>query len=105
MKNKKQKIKNDPLFQLVSYPRCHYSGAPRAKRARGAPWVNKFTHPRKFGNHVTDRPTDRPHHRQTNAKFRIVCECIGFGAKTKGHPRFVKHKQLKTSEEEIFRVG
>ena len=37
-----------------------YSGAPRAKRSCGAPWVNKSTHPRKFGNHVTDRPTDRP---------------------------------------------
>ena len=34
-----------------------YSGAPRAKRACGAPWVNKSTHPRKFGNHVTDRPS------------------------------------------------
>ena len=33
------------------------SGAPRAKRASGVPWVNKSTHPRKFGNHVT---TDRP---------------------------------------------
>ena len=42
------------------------SGAPRAKRACGAPWVNKSTHPRKFGNHVTDRPTVRPHHRHTN---------------------------------------
>ena len=28
------------------------SGAPRAKRASGAPWVSKSTHPRKFGNHV-----------------------------------------------------
>ena len=36
------------------------SGAPRAKGACGAPWVNKSTHPRKFGNHVTERPTDRP---------------------------------------------
>ena len=36
------------------------SGAPCVKRASGAPWVNKSTHPRKFGNHVTDRPTDRP---------------------------------------------
>ena len=26
----------------------------------GAPWVNKSTHPRKCGNHVTDRATDRP---------------------------------------------
>ena len=34
-----------------------FSGAPRAKRAYGAPWVNKSTHPRKFGNHVTDRPS------------------------------------------------
>ena len=25
----------------------------RAKRASGAPWVSKSTHPRKFGNHVT----------------------------------------------------
>ena len=32
----------------------------RAKRASGSPWVNQSTHPRKFGNHVTDRPTDRP---------------------------------------------
>ena len=44
----------------------------RAKRARvgGAPLLRKSTHPRKFGNHVTDRPTDRPtvrpHHRHTN---------------------------------------
>ena len=42
----------------------------RAKHACGAPWVSKSTHPRKFGNHVTDRPSDRPtvhpHHRHTN---------------------------------------
>ena len=97
------------------------SGAPRAKRASGAPWVNKSTHSRKFGNHVTDRPTVRPHHvtdrptvrphhRKTNAKFQVVCECIVFGAKTKGRPRFVKHKQLKSSakstqKKEIFRIG
>ena len=59
--------------------------------------VNKSTHPRKFGNHVSDRPTVRPQHRVSNAKFRVVCECIVFGAKTKGRPRFVKHKQLKSS--------
>ena len=36
------------------------SGAPRAKRASGAPWVSKSTHPRKFGNHVTvHRPSVR----------------------------------------------
>ena len=32
----------------------------RAKRARGAPWVSKSTHARKFGNHVTvHRPPAR----------------------------------------------
>ena len=45
---------NQPINQSIN------SGAPRAKSASGAPWVNKSTHPRKFGNHVTDRPTDRP---------------------------------------------
>ena len=66
---------------------CHFSsywgeGVPairdiiaelwRAKRACGAPWVSKSTHPRKFGNHVTvHRPPAhslpvRPHHRETN---------------------------------------
>ena len=39
----------------------------RAKRACGAPWVSKSTHPRKFGNHVTvHRPPVRPHQRATN---------------------------------------
>ena len=38
----------------------------RAKRASGAPCVNKSTQPRKFGNHVNDRPSVRPHHRHTN---------------------------------------
>ena len=33
----------------------------RAKRACGAPWVSKSTHPRKYGNHVTvHRPPARP---------------------------------------------
>ena len=42
----------------------------RAKRACGAPWVSKSTHPRKFGNHVTvRRPLPvRPHHRETNVQ-------------------------------------
>ena len=37
----------------------HKSGAPRAKRASEAPWVNNSTHPRKFGTHLTDRPSVR----------------------------------------------
>ena len=36
------------------------SGAPRAKRARGAPWVNKSTHPRKCGNHGRFPFTKKP---------------------------------------------
>ena len=44
---------------------CSDSGASRAKRASGAPWVNKSTHARKFGNHVTGRPTERPSVRTT----------------------------------------
>ena len=37
-----------------------HSGAPRAKCASVALWINKSTHPRKFGNHVTAWPSDRP---------------------------------------------
>ena len=51
------------------------SAAPRVKRASGAPWVNKSTHPRKFGNHVTDRPTVRPPHRQTNVCSHFLASC------------------------------
>ena len=46
------------------------SGAPRAKRACGAPWVNKSTHSKKIGYHVSDRATVRPHHRHTNVYSR-----------------------------------
>ena len=39
----------------------------RAKRACGAPWVSKSTHPRIFGNQVTvHRPPARPSARQGN---------------------------------------
>ena len=40
----------------------------RAKRACGAPWVSKSTHPRKFGNHVTVQrpPAARPSAPQGN---------------------------------------
>ena len=40
----------------------------RAKRACGAPWVSKSTHPRKFGNHVTVHrpPAARPSAPQGN---------------------------------------
>ena len=49
-----------------------------AKRACGAPWLSKSTHPRKLGNHVTvHRPPVRPHHRKTNVQshtFSLVWE-------------------------------
>ena len=33
----------------------------------GAPWVSKFTHKRKFGNHVTVHQAPiRPHNKETN---------------------------------------
>ena len=48
-----------PFFLLAQKEYQNISGAPRAKRACGAPWVNKSTHPRKFGNHVTERPSVR----------------------------------------------
>ena len=34
------------------------------KRACGAPWVSKSTHPRKFGKHVTDRLSNQPPRRK-----------------------------------------
>ena len=47
----------------------------RAKRACGAPWVSKSTHPRKFGYHVTVHalsPPVRPHHRATNVQSHFL---------------------------------
>ena len=52
------------------------SGAPRARSV--ALYLSKYIHPRKFGNHVTihqplpDRPTVRPHHRETN----VLSQCF-----------------------------
>ena len=68
----------DLLLSLMCYVLC------------GAPWV------RKCGKLPTPtaRPTVRPHHRLTNAKFRVVC---GEGFLANGNPRFVKHEQLSSS--------
>ena len=67
LRNSLKESPNHSLKGLWKSSSCHTnSGAPRAKRAYGAPWVNKSTHRRKFGNHVTDRTTVRPHHRHTN---------------------------------------
>ena len=56
------------------------SGAPRAKRASGAPWVNKSTHPRKFGNYVTERPSDRPSVRTTGIPMFTLTLSSYFGS-------------------------
>ena len=50
---------NFALDNFWIYMQMKFIAELRAKRARGAPWVNKSTHPRKFGNHVTDRPSVR----------------------------------------------
>ena len=55
------------------------SGVPGAKRASGAPWVSKSTHPRKFGNPVTVHRLQpvHPHHRYTNVysdTFQLLWE-------------------------------
>ena len=59
---------------------CVDSGAPRVKRTSGAPWVNKSTHPRKFGNHVTDRPSDRPSVRTTGIPMFTLTLSRYFGS-------------------------
>ena len=52
----------------------------RAKRAGRAPWVSKSTHPRKFGNHVTDRPSDRPSVRTTGIPMFTLTRSSYFGS-------------------------
>ena len=56
------------------------SGAPRGKRASGAPWVNKSTHPRKSGNYVTERPSDRPSVRTTGIPMFTLTLSSYFGS-------------------------
>ena len=48
--------------------------------ARGAPLLRKSTHPRKFGNHVTDRPTDRPSVRTTGIPMFTLTLSSYFGS-------------------------
>ena len=47
----------------------------RAKRACGAPWVSKSTHPRKFGNHVT---VHRPQPARPSAPQENQCSISHF---------------------------
>ena len=50
-----------------------------AKRACGAPWVSKSTHPRKFGNHETvHRPPARPPAARPSAPQGNQCSITHF---------------------------
>ena len=56
------KLASEPLFLILAFMQFQsFIGKLwRAKRACGAPWLGKSTHPRKFGNHVTGhRPSVR----------------------------------------------
>ena len=68
-----------PHMQRAFFSRVD-SGAPRVKRASGAPWVNKSTYPRKFGNHVTDRPSARPTVRTTGIPMFTLTLSSYFGS-------------------------
>ena len=46
----------------------------------GAPLLRKSTHPRKFGNHVTDQPTDRPSVRTTGIPMFTLTLSSYFGS-------------------------
>ena len=74
------------------------SGAPRAKRASGALWVNKSTLPRKLGNHVTERPSDRAtvrlHHRHTNVYSQSLSSYFGSPGESWLHVNVVINWQL-----------
>ena len=63
------KFNNGQLLWL----RDMIAGLWRAKRACGAPWVSKSTHPRKFGNHVAvHRPPARPSAPQGNQRLILT---------------------------------
>ena len=88
-----------------------------------APWASKSTHPRKFGTHVTvHRTNNRPHHRHTNEKVGVVCDCSeSFGSRERGcffdakkngrrvllsiNNLEVQPSQLRTKRNYFFRIG
>ena len=91
-------------FPSGSSPSANFerSSRTREKRASGAPWVSKSTHPRKFGNHVTEhQPNEAPSVRATGKPmfthaFQLVWEpwkkliahqcCDQLTAVKTGHP-------------------
>ena len=73
-----------------------HSGAPRAKCASVALWINKSTHPRKFGKHVTNRPSNRPSVRTTGIPTltRTLSSYFGSPGETWLHINAVVNWQL-----------
>ena len=65
----------------------------RAKRACGAPWVSKSTHPRKFGNHVTVHrpPAARPSAPQGN-QYSIPHFLTSLGAQEDWYCTHIAHQ-------------
>ena len=63
----------------------------RAKRACGAPWVSKSTHPRKFGNHVT---VHRPQPARPSAPQGNQCSITlsSLGAQEDWYCRHIAHQ-------------
>ena len=58
-------FKLSPLSILFTFFMLHI--LPMSVDNSEAPWVSKFTHKRKFGNHVTvHRAPIRPHNKETN---------------------------------------
>ena len=75
-------ISTNPLVSSTSYDYFSFIAELwRAKRACGAPWVSKSTHPRKFGNHVTvHRPPPCPSVRTTGIPMFTLTLSSYFGS-------------------------
>ena len=73
--------------------------------ACGAPQLSNSTHPRKFGYHVTvhrqsDRPSVRPHHRNTNIKLvnQQVQQPNCSGRKSHDRPEFYREREREKKQ-------
>ena len=63
----------------------------RAKRACGAPWVSKSTHPRKFGNHVT---VHRPQPARPSAPQGNQCLILTLSSQFASTGRLILHTYI-----------
>ena len=90
-------------FPSGSSPSANFQRSSRTREAHAsrAPWVSKYTHHRKFSNHVTVQPSERPSVRTTGKPmfthiFQLVWErrkkliahqcCDQMTAVKTGHP-------------------